>query len=94
MRISIPFIFNKSLKIQAFAAIFLDCCAVNIPSHQSYLEKLRPVSLHMLKEYMVGQNGKYFDHVCCMKRGEQIKFCVTNHFEKMTFPSIFTDSLR
>ena len=35
---------------------------------------------------MVGQNGKYYDHVYCMEGGQQIKFCVANYFRKRNFP--------
>ena len=34
----------------------------------------------MIRGYMVGQSSEYYDHVVCMKRGQQIKFCVAKHF--------------
>ncbi len=40
----------------------------------------------MLRKSLVGQSGKYFDHMHCLKRGQQIRFCLTNHFGKSHFP--------
>lgn len=88
MIISIPFLLNNSLNIQNFTAIFQDWCLLNSASHQSYFGKQSLISPNILRKALVGQNCKYFDHVYCIERGQQMKFYVANHFGNKLFPPL------